>query len=136
MRPTAARCVVAGVSVLVLGLLIVPLLCPKIRSTRDEMSPMTATSLALGDALTAKVILNDRGMHTHRMDRERLEREIASVLKQMNERLPHKLVFDECGHLLDGWGNRVRFGRERGMFFPYSPGPNGRDEGGEGDDIR
>jgi len=51
------------------------------------------------------------------------------------------LRFDEEGHILDGWGRRLRLrvvAEPPVMFyyFVYSLGPNGRDDAGEGDDIR
>ena len=136
MRSRAARCVLVGVAVLVLGLVIAPLLSPNIRSTGSVTSPMMATTLALVHAREAISKLNQRGTDTHTMERADLEEQLSPVLRQMNERLRHKLAFDRSERLLDGWGNRVRFRRECEMWVPYSSGPNGRDEDGEGDDMK
>jgi hypothetical protein len=73
-------------------------------------------------------------------DMDELEARIMPLLKQLNERERYKVRFDAEGHVVDGWGRRlrlrmVRADGERAPYFFYSVGANGVDEGGKGDDV-
>lgn len=65
---------------------------------------------------------------------EAIEGLMVPYIKRRNqEQTRFRVELDEEGHVLDGWGRRLRFRRDVGV---YSVGPNGLDESGQGDDIR
>jgi hypothetical protein len=63
---------------------------------------------------------------------EEFEQRYASGVRELNREKSFQVPLDESGRLLDGWGRRLAFLPEVGV---YSVGPNGLDEGGQGDDM-
>jgi len=95
----------------------------------------------VGHAL--RLWLHDHGYESYPPARtiEELEAHIVP-LREIGPSIHDLPEVDESGHILDGWGRRLRLKLKSDPepyaepYIVYSVGPNGLDEGGEGDDMR
>ena len=127
-RVGVAVAVLSGLSFVVLLLLRRP------PESSDDIRPAATTQRILVNIM---LVVNDwhyahEGKPVPVGNIEEFERRYTNGVRESNKERSFQMPLDQTGHLVDGWGRRFAFRRGVGL---YSPGPNGIDEKGQGDDV-